>query len=1725
MDAFISWTSNDRDVKNIIVERLQAQGITCWDSDENCTSDFSAECMLAIQKCALFIVLVSDASMAKGYVKNEIIEAREREDAGQLNILVYKLTDSPYTPRFKGLLNHISFVTGNLIQRQESTGGESSLDYLIRRAQRLIERRKDGDPEKPFEVGCPKPDGLKIVPAGYFVPGSRDGILEAMEEGFRNSNVIVLREFMGFGKRSTIKKFVEQNKASCTEAFLLQSSGGTLRDFLTTELRFSNLNEKTFENLQGEAMLREKFKQLEKLDGDTIIAIADLSLAEQPEDTLCQHLRSLKCRIILLTQGAADRYGDYFPVIRVGKLDNEHLKTLFFHHYNAYEDEQAMLEAPLLRFFDQIGGHTRTVELTASVLNRELCIPPEQVPEYLSMQGTEGLQLQDRVHQQLANIFDMAKLTREEYIAMLVAACIAVPAISDRHYRTVLAACGIQDRSVLQSLDQRRWLDLDLHNRTVSIEPLLAQIVMSRSRGWENVLLQCMKHLEQLHWNGICMVSTAVGDVCNRLAHFFRLTELPLLAEVAMVMRPAYTDQGSIEPEKARELVAAFAREYPDTAYGEEPENTEVCTREDFVYEAQCFVRNHLLPGLKLMQLGKADLLVDYSAGSDRFAAMTLPQKLNLVDLEADLGISMEEFCQWAESLRQQMESTPYLEPDDPEAYLLAEAYTCFYAYIRRDGSTLQLGVNRLLQLLELVPQLAEETEEQELIYLPLLLVAVIYYRSGALSAAATICEKALALGGESVYHTWLRRTYIQSLRDKGQFPPVIFDLYRRVLTDLEQGAGDAFADHTVIYSQKKEILLAYAEALARTGSPEEAGVQFAAAQKLGALLLPDSVICVANNIVESFIQTGRFEQVPVFLKEHFSTTQQLQLRQVVSEENAQTLDVFSDYLRFENIDSDFVQNGDFVHSASYYQSYARKNDSFLERKYIAIADKAMEYDFRDLSNQEIMARTELLRNRARREPAQRLMAEAFALCSEAGFRVLGYRHHHVQFMGAAAMADGQIAEILNGEGKTYTIVLTAFLMSLYGRVYVVDQSEYLTQRNQNWMQGVYELLGVTCQHVPDVEALQHSRGQVQYLTLKNLVLGYLKIETAEHDLVKLNTDCVIIDEADTVLVDCAQQRYSSVAWRQTPELLRWHEIAWELAQTYGFDDDCVQYDGNSVILRSALTPIMEEYYGICWSDLTRLTQVRRIEQIQRTALLCSCVYEKDKDYFIYRQQPVWEDGNTGSFTPMQASYRYFLCRLNDLDTTGAAQELAAEGEVINIICLRDMFRKFRHLCGTTATAVSFQKEFKELYGLGYVAVPPHLPSKRTNIQSPVYLTAHAKERAILDTVREKHRTGQPVLLVTQSIRESEKYDRLLRREGIEHQLLNARNAEDSSHMLAQAGVPGSVLVANALASRGVDIKLGGNPELLTRRELASIGADLSQLDSFLYRLPTPEIEEMPLYRQYYSILEKYRRLTAADRQTAQEAGGLCVIGTSFFPEPRNEQQTRGRSGRQGNVGESIIFVSLEDETLGTLLTPSYLEWVRSFAGDLESMDGKIIDKALKNGQKTLHHVSFARIRSTNDIMQHIDRARGTFLDPRFELEERRRTVDELLEQWLSQKHVLQKQQNMDGCLWMQQLAKRDERLMRARGPMALKLLLTAYRQLLAENLKTEDYNQNTELIRMLSGKLKELWIGYIAVVLDTEKLCNTKPQVIEKLLQEEKDKRMLQLLDWILRLKKRKGE
>ena len=1628
MDVFISWTTADIDIKNAIAERLNQLNISYYDSDEYCTSDFSEECIAEVKKCKVFIVIISDDSMARGYVKNEVVTARACEDLGTLNILVYKVTDKPYNNRFEGYLNHISFTTGNLVNRNENTHGESGIDRIIKRTVRLLEMRRNDQPDKPYDVDTPIVSGLQLTDTGYFVNGSRSATFEAIDNAFKRSNIIILKEMFGYGKRSTVKKYLEL-QGNRYKYKVMPENSGDLYDFFLSGLKFSNVNPAAFNELEGTALINRKFDFLDKLPDSTVLIIPDLTFEALPDRTVCERLAALKCKVILLTQGQAEQYVDLFPVIDLGRLEDKYLSELFFHHYKyADENEREALKAPLEAFFENIGGHTKTVELTAIALARDFGAHPEEIPQYLELHGNDGAKLQDRIFNQLDSLFDLETLTEAERKVLLVAAYLATPPISEKSFSEVLSNCGVTNREAVMSLSRRRWIDVDMMNRSVSIEPIIAQIVLNKSERNYVLLAHCFEHVSsrlvsQAFFQGV--ESMGVSGY-GKLERLLLDTGFTLEAKICgLIKQYAISGDAGFDRAALKEAVKEYKslhnedyEVYVDDEYTDaegidiedcectdDIDETEAILHEDEAFAAlvEYFMSVSVLPAT-IIASDISKFAADFSANPEICDRMT-----DGVDLEAALGISFEELQSYVEFMQHEFETSDEFDEDNAVSTVTAESLAFVCDYMKRNRHTLLEHLSNILECIDEFPEALEHSECRMSVVLAFSVAATGFVNAGAAHSAVDLIENLFKKAPDIYSEPMILTNYTAALENAKIYNDVLFEAYDVLLNTLKETRDTAYDSVLQAKTTQKSWVLSYSRSLMMGGRIDEAVRKFKEAVNVSPESYIEDTVELAEKLVDEMINSGNFEDAIDFISENFPQKVMKQYAESGDEETLKILDNFIVFLDSVKQDDDDSQDEAYT---DYYSGFSRQNNPFLERRYRDIADKAIAYDFSNLLDEDIAEYAKMLKSKAKNINPKTLMPEAFALVSEAGKRALGFKHHYVQYMGAAAMADGKIAEILNGEGKTYTIVLVAFYHYICGRQAVIlDSSEFLTERNCRWMDGVYKLLGVTTRSFVNSrlfrEIVVKDKPDVIYAHLQNFVFGYLNNELSLFDeRYAIDEVAAIIDEADYALVDEALDclGIAAVDEEATTDTVELHNNVYNFVSGLESIEKHYHFEKGRVVFETTIYRLIEKYFDVRYIDAADIPLIKEIESLIRSCIVCCCSYVKNSNYYIVNDQPMFEDRGKGIYKKFNVDYDYFIRRKESLPTSDVELSMKRTRQY-NLICLSDFLKKFYSLTGTTATAISFAKEFKNIYGLEYVAIPTNKPCIRINQEVPIFASLKLKHDCIVQLIKDAHATGQPILVVTQSVDESRLISDLLTKENIQHNLVNADNPNKLSDIIASSGKPYSILVGTSLVNRGVDIKLGGDPELQTRRDLVNLGVDVTALDSFVNTKATPEQTETELYKKYYSILEKNKILAEQERQKVLEVGGLCVIGTSFFGEKRTEQQTLGRSGRQGDRGECYLFRSTEDEDMKLFLNDRFLDMVERM--NVTDFPYKMLKRSLISAQRAFHNANFRKIYNANNLSHYVDLGRDSFIGKKYAILENRLNSHDLLKLWAEDKSTL----------------------------------------------------------------------------------------------------------------------
>ena len=605
----------------------------------------------------------------------------------------------------------------------------------------------------------------------------------------------------------------------------------------------------------------------------------------------------------------------------------------------------------------------------------------------------------------------------------------------------------------------------------------------------------------------------------------------------------------------------------------------------------------------------------------------------------------------------------------------------------------------------------------------------------------------------------------------------------------------------------------------------------------------------------------------------------------------------------------------------------------------------ALEGRTQRLSDAELSAQTGHFRERvARGESLDDLATEAFAVVREVAQRVLGQRPYDVQVVGAGALHQGRVAEMRTGEGKTLVSTMPAYLNALGGRgVHLVTVNDYLAARDAEWMGAVHRFLGLEVgliqTSMSSTERRPAYRADITYGTNNEFGFDYLRdnMSMSPENMVQRGHSYAIVDEVDSILID--EARTPLIISGRVADSAKWYRdfarISSRLLRDIHYEVD----EGKRQVLTTEEgVSQVEEFLGV--ENLYDHAAVDFVSYLE-TALRAKELYHRDQEYLLDRGQVKIVD----EFTGRVLEGRRYSEGLHQAIEAKEGVRILDENQTLATITLQNYFRMYEKLAGMTGTAQTEATELSQIYNLEVVSVPTNQPVVRDDQGDQVYKTATAKYQAVVDEVEQAHEQGQPVLLGTVSIENSERLSTLLSRRGIPHQVLNAKQHAREADIISQAGRPGAVTVATNMAGRGVDIMLGGNHESLARLELRRAGIDSEQAD---YE---------PRFRE---LATQFHEKLSGDRQKVLEAGGLLVLGTERHESRRIDNQLRGRSGRQGDPGRTRFFLSLGDD----LMRRFQGERVASIMGRLKipeevPIEHKMVTGAVERAQRQVEAQNF----------------------------------------------------------------------------------------------------------------------------------------------------------------------
>ena len=638
------------------------------------------------------------------------------------------------------------------------------------------------------------------------------------------------------------------------------------------------------------------------------------------------------------------------------------------------------------------------------------------------------------------------------------------------------------------------------------------------------------------------------------------------------------------------------------------------------------------------------------------------------------------------------------------------------------------------------------------------------------------------------------------------------------------------------------------------------------------------------------------------------------------------------------------------------------------------IAKKVEDLDevYSKKTDMELIKTTKWLKDRlAKGETLDDILPDAFACVREASWRVLHMKHFHVQILGGIALHQGRIAEMRTGEGKTLVATLPTYLNALTGKgVHIVTVNEYLAKRDAEWMGKVHKFLGLTVgvstRDMSDEEKRKAYACDITYSTNSELGFDYLRDNRVQEmsQKVQRGHNFAIVDEVDSILIDEARTPLI-ISGRGTKSNDMYY-VAQRFVKTLNSDDYEIDEKLKTVILTESGISKAERFFRVeTLSDIGNLELNHHINN----ALQANLLMKRDDRYIVKEGEVIIVDEFTGRLMPG----RRFSEGLHQAIEAKEGLKIKDENKTLATITFQNYFRMYSKLSGMTGTAKTEEREFNGIYKLDVVTIPTNSPILRFDRNDIIYTTQKGKFDAVVERIKQETETGRPILVGTVSVEKSEMLSDMLKKAKIRHVVLNAKNPENESEIVAQAGRIGAVTISTNMAGRGTDILLGGNPEFMAKKALKEKGHTDAEI-SIITGYSTALSEEMKaLKEEYYNLYNEFKKTTDAEKEKVKSLGGLLIIGTERHESRRIDNQLRGRAGRQGDPGESVFYVSMEDD-LVRIFGGDRMKSIANFfkIGEDVPFQFRSLSKSIENAQKRLEERNY-NIRSAvleyDDVM------------------------------------------------------------------------------------------------------------------------------------------------------------
>lgn len=626
----------------------------------------------------------------------------------------------------------------------------------------------------------------------------------------------------------------------------------------------------------------------------------------------------------------------------------------------------------------------------------------------------------------------------------------------------------------------------------------------------------------------------------------------------------------------------------------------------------------------------------------------------------------------------------------------------------------------------------------------------------------------------------------------------------------------------------------------------------------------------------------------------------------------------------------------------------------------MALKIEALEPEMAALSDNQLREKTDQFKNRLEMgETLDDIMTEAFAVAREAAWRVLGIKPFHVQLIGGIVLHQGRLAEMKTGEGKTVTATLPAYLNALNGKgVHIVTVNEYLASYQAEEMGKVYNFLGLSVgtivSQMDSVSRRNAYNADITYGTNSEFGFDYLRDNMVIYDNERCQRglEFAIVDEVDSILID--EARTPLIISGPGEKSTEMYNIVDAFVRRLKEEEDFTLDE------KSKTVSLTEQGVAKCEKafSLENLADPANIELNHHInqALKANFLFKRDRDYVVQDGQVLIVDEFTGRIL----IGRRYSDGLHQAIEAKEHVKVERENKTLATITYQNYFRMYKKLSGMTGTAKTEEEEFNGIYNLDVVCIPTNKPMIRKDQNDVIYRTVKAKYNAVVDEVVRAHEKGQPVLVGTVSVEKSEIISSLLKSRGVKHEVLNAKNHAKEAEIVAQAGRYGAVTIATNMAGRGTDIMLGGNPDFMARKKLRKLGFEEHMIELAAGKQEVDDPEILECRRQYNEFYAQFKKETDAEHDTVTAAGGLYIIGTERHESRRIDNQLRGRSGRQGDPGESRFFISLEDDLMRLFGGDRIMNIVDKLGlGEDQAMEAGMLSRQIESAQKKVEGRNF----------------------------------------------------------------------------------------------------------------------------------------------------------------------